>query len=93
MASPGSKATLYKKKSKKGETQKGDANLFQIFRKEVVQKCFINQEVLHDNDTFAVKATFYGEKKESMIMCLPKSMHALQKQKECIRVFTLIGFD
>ena len=60
-------------------TQKGDAKLFRIFRKEVVQKCFIDQEVLQDNDTFAVKAMFYREKKESTIMCLPKSMHALQK--------------
>ena len=42
----GSKATLYRKKSKEVETQKGNAKLFQIFRKEVVQKCFIDQEVL-----------------------------------------------
>ena len=26
-------------------------------------------------------------------MCLPKSMHALQKQEECMKVFALTGFD
>ena len=26
-------------------------------------------------------------------MCLPKSMHALQKQKECMKVFSLTRFD
>ena len=49
--------------------------------------------MLQDNDTFAIKATFYGEKKESMIMCLPKSMHALQNQEECMKVFTLTWLD
>ena len=93
MASPGSKSTLYKKKRKEVKTQKDGAKLFQIFKKEVVQKCFIDQEVLQDHDTFAMKATFYGETKESTIMCLPKSMHALQKQVECIKVFTLTRLD
>ena len=59
----------------------------------MVQNCFIDQEVLQDHDTFAVKANFYGETKESTIMCLPKSMLALQKQEECMKVFTLTGFD
>ena len=26
-------------------------------------------------------------------MCLAKSMHALQKEKECMKVFSLAGFD
>ena len=93
MTSSGSKSALNKGKEKKMMTQRDDAKLFRILRKEVVQKCFIDQEVLRDNDTFVVKATFYGGKKENTIMCLPKSMHALQKQKECMKVFTLTGLD
>ena len=93
MASPGSRSTLYKRKHKEVETEKDGAKIFCIFRKEVVQKCFIDREVLRDNDTFVVKATFYGGKKESTIMCLPKSMHALQKEEECMKVFTLTRLD
>ena len=93
MASSRLKSTLNKGKGKEMVTQKGDAKLFQIFRKEVVHKFFIDQEVLHDNDTFAIKATFYGEKKESTLMCLPKSMYALQKQKDGMKVFTLTMLD
>ena len=92
MASPRSRSTLYKRKHKEVETQKDGVQLFNIFKKEVVQKCFIDQEVLQDHDTFAVKASFYGKKKESTIICLPKSMHALQKQKECMKVFNFKGF-
>ena len=93
MASSGSKSALNKGKGKETMTQRDDAKLFRILRKEVVQKCFIDREVLRDNDTFVVKATFYGGKKENTIMCLPKSMLALQKQEECMKVFTLTGFD
>ena len=77
MTSSGSKFALNKGKGKEMMTQRDDAKLSRILRKEVVQKCFIDREVLWDNDTFVVKATFYGGKKESNIMCLSKSMHAL----------------
>ena len=77
MTSPGSKFVISKGKGKERMTQRDDAELFKILRKEVVQKCFIDREVLWDNDTFVVKATFYGGKKENTIMCLPKSMLAL----------------
>ena len=93
MTSSGSKSTLNKEKGKEMMTQRDDAKLFKILRKEVVQKCFIDPEVLRDNNTFVVKTTFYGGKKESTFMCLPKSMHALQKQEECMKVFTLTGLD
>ena len=79
MTSSRSKSVLNKEKGKETMTQRDDAKLFRILRKEVVQKCFIDREVLQDNDTFVVKATFYGGKKENTIMCLPKSMLALQK--------------
>ena len=93
MTSPGSKSVISKGKGKEKMTQRNDVELFKILRKEVVQKCFIEREVLRDNDTFVIKATFYGGKKENTIMCLPKSMLALQKQEECMKVFTLTGFD
>ena len=76
MTSPGSKSIISKGKGKERMTQRDDAELFKILRKEVAQKCFIDREVLRDNDTFVVKATFYGGKKENTIMCLPKSMLA-----------------
>ena len=93
MKSSGSKSLLNKGNGKETLTWRDDAELFRILRKEVVQKCFIDREVLRDNDTFVVKATFYGGKKENTIMCLPKSMLALQKQEECMKVFTSIGLD
>ena len=93
MASLGSKSVINKGKGKERMTQRDDAELFKILRKEMVQKCFIDREVLRDNDTFVVKATFYGGKKENTIMSLPKIMHALQKQEECMKVFTLTGWD
>ena len=73
MTSAGSKSVLNKGKIMVTLTQRDDAQLFRILRKEVVQKCFIDREVLQDNDTFVVKATFYGGKKENTIMCLPRA--------------------
>ena len=46
MASPRSKFALNKGKRKETMTQTDDAQLFNVFRKEVVQKCFIDQDVL-----------------------------------------------
>ena len=57
MTSSRSKSALSKGEGKETMTQRDDAELFRILRKEVVQKCFIDQEVLRDNDTFVVKAT------------------------------------
>ena len=74
-------------------TQRDGTQLFNVFRKEVVQKCFIDQDVLQDNNTFAIKASFYEPTKEGTIMCLPKSMHALERQRECMQVFSLTGLD
>ena len=67
--------------------------IFHVYRKEVVQKCFIDQDVLHNHNTFAFKANFYGKTKECAIMCLPRSMHGLLKENECIKVFTMTSFD
>ena len=74
------------------ENQKDTIKLFHIYWREVVQKYFINQETLWDHDTFAIKAKFYGKDKEDTIMCLPKNMHALQKE-ECTKVFSLIDLN
>ena len=93
-ASPrGSRSTIYQMKRKQVENQKDVAKLSHIYRREVVQKCFINQDVLQEHDTFAIKDSFYGREKEATIMRLPKSMHALQKEEECMKVFSLIGLD
>ena len=65
--------------------------------KEVVGEKYSNKyepkDVLQEHKTFAIKANFYERDKEGTIMCLPKSMHALQKKKECMKVFTLTGFN
>ena len=83
MASPrGSKLTIYQRKHKEVENQKDVAKLFHVYRREVVQKCFIDQEVLQEHETFAIKGSFHGKNKEGMTMCLPRSMHALQKEEE-----------
>ena len=88
-----SKSALNKEKRNETMTQTNDAQLFNVFRKEVVQKCFIDQDVLQENNTFAIKVSLYGPTKEGTIMCLSKSMHALQRQRECMQVFSLIGLD
>ena len=59
----------------------------------MVQKCFIDQEFLQEHHAFAIKAYFHGKNKEGTIMCLPKSMHALQKEEECMKILSLIGLD
>ena len=89
----GSRSTIYQRKCKEVENQKDATMLFHVYQREVVQKCFINQDVLQEHDTFAIKVTFYGKDKEGTIMCLPKIMHALQKKEKCMKVFSLTNLN
>ncbi|MCO5596512.1 hypothetical protein L7F22_050575 [Adiantum nelumboides] len=59
----------------------------------MVMKNFIDQEVLSEHETCAVKAAFHGpEYQDCTLMCLPQSMHKVQTQQALLKLFDLIGF-
>ena len=91
MESP-SWSTTYQRRKKQVNTQKDSMDLYTIYLREIVHKCFIDREFLIANNTCAIKASCQDAKyKDMSIMCLLASMHKLQTQSACMHIFNLVG--
>ena len=73
-----SRATFYRKRKQEVTTKKNTSEPYTMYNKEIVQKGFIDQEVLVAHNTYAIRANFRdGNDVERTIMYLAASMYPL----------------
>ena len=89
-----SRATFYRKRKQEVTSKKNTSGPFSLYHKQIVQKCFIDQDVLVAHNTYVIRANFRDEKDiERTIMYLAASMLPLQTSSECLRIFERTGFE
>ena len=73
-----SRSTVYRQKKQEVSTKKNTSEPYTLYHKEIVQKCFVDQEVLMAHNTYAIKASFLDEESiERYVMQMAESMHQL----------------
>ena len=58
---PTSRSTVYRKKKQEVSSKKETSEPYTLYHKEIIQKCFIDQDVLVAHNTHVIKASFLDE--------------------------------
>ena len=71
-----------------------DTSPFSLYHKEVVQKCFIDEDLLTKKDVNMVKAKFKVlQGQEKIVVMISPTIHQIQNFEKCMQVFRLVGLE
>lgn len=91
---PPSRSTTYRKKKQEITSKKQALPPYSLYAKEMLLKCYIDQEVLTANQAYAVKAHFEdAQGQEKTVIYASPTMHQLQNSRECMHIYRLTGFE
>ena len=75
-----SRSTLYWQKKKEGQRHPPkDTSPYSLYHKKVVQKCFIDEELLKEKDAYVIKAKFKVlQGQEKIVIMISPTIHPIQ---------------